>query len=216
VICKHVLKIQHVLKVEDIDMVDYENLMKSMDASAEEKIAELMVNTGKTTAEIRERAAAKAEEIKKLHMDSALKAVVLVRNKQSYIANKEVGNQAACLKHELFNEAFTKARERLLSFRDSAQYADSFRKMAEEAVQALGENDIVLHVDKKDEALSRKIAETLDKRCEVVADNDCLGGLNVSTPDGKVFIYNTVESRLESARRRMRLEIFNTLYGDRR
>jgi V/A-type H+-transporting ATPase subunit E len=196
--------------------MDYENLMKSMDAGAEDKLTELMQKARKTSAEIKSRALAKAAEIKKLHMDGASKAAMLERNKSFFTANSEAKKQIGSLKHELFNEAFARARERLVSARESGNYEDSFRKMAEEAVRALGESEVVLHIDKRDMDLCRKVADGLGIRCEILADNSCMGGLIATTMDGKVVVHNTLESRLENARRRMRLEIFNMLHGDSR
>ncbi len=193
--------------------MDYENLMKSMEAGAEEKLDELMRKAKKTSAEIKSGAMVKAAEIKKLHMDGAQRAVALERNKSLYTANSEARKELGNLRHGLFNEAFGRAREQLVSVRDTGRYEEIFRKMAEEAVRALGESEAVLHVDKRDEGLCRKVAEGLGVSCEVVADNSCLGGLTVTTKDGKVVIYNTIESRLESARRRMRLEVFGLLLG---
>ncbi len=194
--------------------MDYENLMKSMDAGAEEKLTELMQGAKKTSEEIKSRALAKADEIKKLHKDSAVKAVALERNKSLYMANSDARKQMGNLKHELYNEAFARARKRLASARKNGHYEDSFRKMAEEAVRALGESEAVLHVDKRDADLCRKVADGLGIGYVIVPDIDCLGGLTVTSKDGKVVVYNTVESRLENAMRRMRLEIFNKLYGD--
>ncbi len=194
-------------------MVDYENLMKSMDASAEEKIAELMEKSAGTAAEIRSRARVKAEEIRRLHMDGAAKAVALERNKLTYLANNEAKKHIAGIRHGHYDEAFDKAKERLESFRDSPDYAESLRRMAEEAVEALGEAEAVLHVDSRDEGLCKDIAASLPRHCEVVADIRCAGGLNASSRDGRVVIHNTLESRLAKARHRMRLEIFALLGG---
>jgi V/A-type H+-transporting ATPase subunit E len=196
--------------------MDYENLLKSMDASAEEKMAELMQRASKTSAEIKSIAHAKAAEIKKLHMDGALKTTMLERNKSFFMANNEAKKQIGSLKYELFSEAFARARERLASVRENGYYEDVFRRMAEEAVRGLGESEVVLHIDKKDIGLCRKVADDLGVRCEILADNNCMGGLIATSKDGKVVVHNTLESRLESARRRMKLEIFNTLYGDLR
>ncbi len=196
--------------------MDYENLMKSMDEGAEDKMAELMQNALKTSEEIKSRAVAKAAEIKKLHMDGALKAAILERNKNYYAANSEARKQIGNLKHELFGEAFARAGERLALARKSGYYEDTFRKLAEEAVRAIGEGEVILHVDKRDVDLCRKVAGGLGVRCEIMADNDCAGGLTATTKDGKVVVYNTLESRLESARRRLRLEVFDMLYGDRK
>jgi len=40
-----------------------------------------------------------------------------------------------------------------------------------------------------------------------------MGGLVATTKDGKVVVLNTLESRLENARRRLRLRTFSMLYG---
>ncbi len=196
--------------------MDYENLMKSMDAGAEEKMAELRQKAQKTCAEIKSMAHAKAIEIKRLHMDSAMKTVMLERNRNLYTANTEARKQIGSLKHELYNEAFALARERLASVRESGNYESIFRSMTEEAVRSLGEGEVVLHVDKRDIDLCRKVAGGLGIRCDIRANNDCTGGLIATSKDGKVVVYNTIESRLETARRRLRLDIFNTLYGDLR
>ena len=193
--------------------MDYENLMKSMDAGAEEKMAELMQKALKTSAEIKSTAHAKAVEIKKLHMDGASKTVMLERNKSVYTANSEARKQLGNIKHDLFNEAFAQARKRLVSVRENDYYKDTFRGMAEEAVRALGESEVILHIDKKDIDLCKKVADGLGIRCEIVADNRCMGGLIATSKDGKVVVSNTIESRLENAMRRMRLEIFNMLNG---
>ncbi len=196
--------------------MDYEKLMKSMDAGAEEKTADLMQRAQKTSAEIKSTAHAKAAEIKKLHMDGASKTLMLERNRSLYTANTEARKQIGNLKHELYNETFDLARERLASARSNGYYEDTFRKMAEEAVRSLGEDEVVLHVDKKDVDLCRKVTGGLGIRCDIRADNDCMGGLIATSKDGKVVVYNTFESRLENARRRIRLEVFNKLYGDLR
>jgi V/A-type H+-transporting ATPase subunit E len=182
--------------------MDYENLMKSMDVGAEDKMAELMQRARKTSEEIKSRALAKA--------------AMLERNKSLYTANSEARKQIGNLKHEFLNEAFDRTRERLASSRENGYYEDSFRKMMEEAIRGLGESEVVLHIDKRDVDLCRKVAGGLGIRCEIVTDNDCMGGLIATTRDGKVVVYNTIESRLQNARRRMRLEIFNLLYGDSR
>lgn len=195
--------------------MDHDNLIKSMEASAEEKRAEMLHKAEKKAAEIKSDAMAKAEEIKKPCMESAMKAAMQERNERLFTANNEAKANLASLKYELFNEAFEQARTRLGSLRENGHYEDTFRQMAAEAINAIGEDEVVLHVDKRDVDLCRKVVDGMGKRYEVVADISCAGGLNASTKDLKVSALNTVEYRLEKARQRMKLEIFSIL-GDRR
>lgn len=195
--------------------MEHDNLIKSMEASAEEKRAEMQLKAQKKAAEIKRDAMAKAEEIKKPRMESAVKAAMQERNERLFTANNEAKARLAGLKYELFNEAFEQARTRLGSLRKSGHYEDTFRRMTAEAINAIGEDEVVLHVDKRDVDLCRKVVDGMGKRCEIVADISCSGGLNASTKDMKIFAFNTVEYRLEKARQRMKLEIFSIL-GDRR
>jgi V/A-type H+-transporting ATPase subunit E len=195
--------------------MEHDNLIKSMEASAEENKAEMQHKAEKKAAEIKNDAMAKAEEIKKPRMESAVKAAMQERNERLFAANNEAKTHLASLKYELFNEAFEQARARLGSLRESGYYEDTFRQMAAEAIKTIGEDEVVLHVDKRDADLCRKVVDGMGKRCEIVADISCSGGLNASTKDLKISALNTVEYRLEKARQRMKLEIFSIL-GDRR
>jgi vacuolar-type H+-ATPase subunit E/Vma4 len=49
---------------------------------------------------------------------------------------------------------------------------------------------------------------------EIVPDLITGGGLNGSSPDGKIIIRNTVEDRLARAKERMKIVVFSGLYGD--
>jgi len=195
--------------------MNHDSLIKSMEASAEEKKAEILDKAKKKAVELISEAMVKAGEIKKPTMESAVKAAMQERNERLFTANSEAKAHLASLKYELFNEAFEQARARLGTLRESGHYEDTFRLMAVEAIKAIGEDEVVLHVDKRDVDLCRKVVDGTDKRCEIMADISCAGGLNASTKDLKIFAFNTVEYRLEKARQRMKLEIFSIL-GDRR
>jgi vacuolar-type H+-ATPase subunit E/Vma4 len=54
----------------------------------------------------------------------------------------------------------------------------------------------------------------MQRNCEVVANLTTLGGLNATTVDERLMVFNTLESRLERARDLMKREIMSTLYGD--
>jgi V/A-type H+-transporting ATPase subunit E len=194
--------------------MDYDDLMRSMDASADEKKAELIRKARESAKAIEEDARKKADEIAGSRISSASRALEVDRNRLLYEARSEAQKEIAGIKHEYFSRAFRIAEERLSAFRGQSGYEEFFRRAMVEAIEALGENDFVLNIDGRDEELCRSIVGSLGIRCTVKADLSCAGGLNVSTPDGKVVIFNDIGSRSKAARERLKLEIFSRLFGD--
>ncbi|WP_174590004.1 V-type ATP synthase subunit E [Methanocella conradii] len=194
--------------------MDYENLMKSMEASAEEKREELLRKARESAAKIEEEARLKADEIVKGHISRASRNLEVDRNRLLYEARSKARGESAAIMHEYFSRAFSLAEGRLAAIRQENGYEDFFRRAMAEAIDAIGEKEFVLHVDPRDEDLCRRIIGTIGIECPVQADISCAGGLNVSTPDGRTVVFNTIESRLKSARERHRLEVFSALFGD--
>lgn len=193
--------------------MEYENLMTSMEASADEKIAELTDKATAAAQKVREEARKKADEIVRAHLDSAVIAMEAENNRALYEARAAVKKEAAGVRHEYYSRAFEEAEKRLETFRQNGGYESFFRKALAESVEALGEKELVLHVDARDEELCRRSMALLGIDCAVSTGLACAGGLNASTPDGKVVVFNTLEARLRSARERLKLDVFSVLYG---
>lgn len=107
-------------------------------------------------------------------------------------------------REELIADAFAQAQDCLSQIRESQQYAAIFRAMAHEVVQALGDQDIIVRVDPRDEAIARKIFSEFNVHAEIETQEILLGGLYVTTRDGRIEIVNTLAARLEKARKIMR------------
>jgi V/A-type H+-transporting ATPase subunit E len=193
--------------------MEYENLMTSMEASADEKIAELTDKAAAAAQKVRDEAQKKADEIVRAHQDSAAMAMEAESNRALYEARAAVKKEAASVRFECYSRAFDEAEKRLEAFRQNGVYESFFRKAMAESVEALGEKELVLHIDARDEELCRRSMALLGIECGVKADMTCAGGLNASTTDGKVVVFNTLEARLRSARERLKLDVFSALYG---
>lgn len=194
--------------------MDYENLMKSMEASADEKRDEMIKKAGESAGKIEEEARAKADDIVKGHVAKASRALETDKNRFLFEAGSEARSESAAVRYELFSRSFDIAEERLSTIREQSGYDDFLRNAMMEAVDALGEKEFVLHIDPRDEPLCRRLMGSLGIECAVKADISCLGGLNVSTPDDRIVIFNSIESRLKSARERCKLDVFSALFGD--
>ena len=191
----------------------FENLIESMEVSAKKKIDEITKKAHRETDEIRRAAEEKAELFKTEYLTEAQKSVETERNKLIYEAKAKSKMRVIKEKEQVIQSAFIEAKKRLEGFRNDRNYEENFKKMLQEAVHALEAERVVLHFDKRDESLCKQVLNELHENSEYVTDLTSLGGLEVSTKDGKIVVFNTVESRLANAEELLRREIFATLYG---
>jgi len=96
-------------------------------------------------------------------------------------------------------EAFNEAREHLARIRGEPRYAACLEKLTREAVAELG-TEIKLEVDPVDAALMARIVAMLGVKAAIDGSLATLGGVRASTPDGRLIVTNTFETRLERAR----------------
>ena len=191
----------------------YEQLIESVEVSAEERIMELKEKAHRQSIEIRKEAEGKDETITRKHLDAAKRAVVVERNKSIAKVKEETRMQLIRAKDEVYQKACFEAKKILSSGRENANYEKSFRKMLKEAVLELEGEEIQLHIDKRDESLCKKLLPELKVNCEIITDLTCAGGLNAGTKDQKFIVFNTIESRFEKAKVLLRLDLFAALYG---
>jgi vacuolar-type H+-ATPase subunit E/Vma4 len=191
----------------------YEQLIESVEVSAEERIRELKKNVYSKSMEIRKEAEAKDEAIRKRHLEAVKKTMEMERKKYISEINEVNRMQLIRAKDDVYKKAFSEAQNILSSVRDQANYETLFRKLLKEAVSELEGDGIQLHIDKRDENLCKKLLPELKLNCEIVTDITCAGGLNAGTKDTRFIVFNTIESRFERAKVLLRPEIFAILYG---
>jgi len=192
----------------------YEQLIQSVDECAEDKVRMIRERATRRAAEIHDEAAVKEKRIKQKHEEAARTAVETERGRSVAQVKKETRMQLIHAKDEVYQKAFTGAKEKLSHLRTEAHYASDFKKMLQEAVSELEGESLILRIDKRDEALCKKLVAELNLNCGIVTDITTDGGLEVSTKDGRFVIKNTIESRLERSKVLIKPEIFATLYGD--
>jgi V/A-type H+-transporting ATPase subunit E len=102
----------------------------------------------------------------------------------------------------------------MASVRNHPGYRASFQKMVSEVTEGLEGVDVRVHIDPHDEALCREILREMNRNCEIVTDLTTVGGLNATTADERLMVFNTFESRLQRAKELMISEIMSALYGN--
>jgi V/A-type H+-transporting ATPase subunit E len=192
----------------------YENLLKSVEESAQEKERELREKAQSAVQLIFEDTQNQSTAIQQSLLAEAKKAATIEKNKLFYLTKGENKENLIKTKEAIFSTAFGDAEQRLSHVRKDPKYPDILKNLTREAVGALGGETFRIHIDKRDEKLIKKILSELHLSGEVIADLQCSGGLVVSTQNESVKISNTLESRLERVKEQKKLEIYAVLYGD--
>ena len=191
-----------------------DDLIKAVEASGQERIQEIMERSRAEADEIIREAQAKDQPIKKRYMETASESVAIQRNKLLSAAREESRMEVITAKNDIFEKVFEEAVRNLGSIREKPRYREILKALLGEALQDLGSDAVVLHVDRRDEALMRDILNEQKLSNEMVTDITSTGGLNASSRDGRFVIFNTLESRLKKAKEIHRSEIFTVLFGE--
>jgi len=192
----------------------YEELMASIETTANERMREMREKAAREADGIRKAATERAAGIEEEAMSGARKKAEAEREKRVARVRGEVKLEFLRRKQEVSDRAFQEAGEKILAARSSSGYRLAARRLAEEALGQVGGSDPVLHVDPRDRTLLEGILGDLRRNCEIVTDLPSAGGLVVMSKDGRFVVNNTLESRLSRARELLKGEVFTILYGD--
>lgn len=191
-----------------------EDLIKAVELSGDERISEIHERSKAEADEILREAQERDLPIKKHFMEEAKESVAITRNKILSEAREKSRMEIIKSKNEVFERAFEEASQNLASVRNESGYRKIQKVLVNEALGELGIDDVKIHIDKRDEALTRDILKELNISCEIIPDLSCAGGLNAYSHDERFIIFNTLESRLKKAKEIYRPEIFSVLFGE--
>jgi V/A-type H+-transporting ATPase subunit E len=192
----------------------YEDLITAVKATAQERIKEIQDRAQAEAQKIRKDAEERAQGIRSTHLEEAARNLQLEKGKLISKVGTEKRMALARVKDDLFQQVFARAAQETTSARNHPAYRESFKKMVREAIEELAGEEIRMHVDPRDELLCRETLREMQRNCDVVTDLTTLGGLNATTVDERLMVFNTLESRLQRAKELMKSEIMSTLYGD--
>jgi V/A-type H+-transporting ATPase subunit E len=123
-------------------------------------------------------------------------------------------------KEELLSEVFKKAEDELRAYASSKDYKESVVNLAIAACKKLGSDEIVIRANKRDLGLLRKFENQIAKsvvhggvvKISFGDPIQTIGGLRVSTRDGKMEIDDTFEGRLKREFDSLRVKVAKVLF----
>ncbi|MDD1717073.1 MAG: V-type proton ATPase subunit E [Methanoregulaceae archaeon] len=191
----------------------YEDLIRAVEASAEEQIREIRQRAESEAEEILEKSQVQSSNIVRVQRENAAKRAEIEQNRILSGIRAETKLLVIQAKAEVAERAFSLAEQELTKVRERSGYEAMFRKLLNETLLDFSGNAVKVHINERDEELCRRALKDLGFNSEVIPDLHCAGGLSASTSDGTFLISNTIESRLERARELLRPEVFTILYG---
>jgi V/A-type H+/Na+-transporting ATPase subunit E len=192
----------------------YDHLIQSMELEAGKKIQDIGDRIAEERDEILDQARAEGEKVRIDTVWKLKKRAAVEMNKKLYEAREKVNAELALDHETAIDEVFSKARSTLDLTREEPGYPVSFGRMLDEVLDGLCGDDIVLHVDPRDLDLCRKLVQERNLGVSILSDIATAGGLNGSCYEGKIVVRNTLEDRLQQAKKMMKSSIFRALYGD--
>lgn len=191
-----------------------DDLIKAVELGGEERISEIQERSKAEADEILTEARERDLPIKKRYMQEATESVAIQRNKIISEVREKSRMEVIKSKNDVFERAFEEASRNLGSVREDPGYRKILKELVTEALRNLGSDGVVLHIDKRDEGMTRDILKEMNVSCDIVTDLTCAGGLNATSSDERFIVFNTLESRLKKAKEIYRPEIFSALFGE--
>jgi V/A-type H+-transporting ATPase subunit E len=191
----------------------YEELVSSVEEAANQKNREILERANQEATEIIRDAEEQAALIKSGYLKESLRRAGVEKNRLIYLTGEEIKASHILIKRDLFSRAFLTAREKLKDVRNSSDYPALFQRLLLETVREAGDGEYVLHIHSRDQKICETIVSDNHIPAKIQTDLESAGGLCLSSNDGKIMIYNTIESRLERAKDTYKLDIFTELIG---
>lgn len=196
-----------------------EAILKAIEDSGEAELAQLQQETEARIRQILAEAEQKAALWKDMARQTAVNPAAGERARRLHQARLEGLQIVAAARDQLVASALEQTRCRLMELRCEPIYARVLESLIEEAVRALGDEELNssgtpvsnrppwLEIDIRDELLVRGALLDLDLDLAVRPTLDCWGGVSVYSGDGRIVVTNTLETRLERATPYLRQEL---------
>ena len=192
-----------------------EDILRAMEEQARTEIARIKAQAENEASAITAKAEEDARAIKARHLAGS-NLLGRLQNERARLLNeaKRIAlHQVMATRESLLEEAFAAAQAQLTRFREKPEYPEYLARLTQEVVGELG-RELRILVDARDAALMRRITAQLGVEAEISGGLNSIGGLEATTPDGRIGVVNTVEARLKRGAGYLRREIASLLFAE--
>jgi vacuolar-type H+-ATPase subunit E/Vma4 len=199
-----------------------EKILQSLEAEADNQIIEIEQSAQAEIERLRTQAQAEAETVQQKRVAAIQAPLQAERARILNRAHLDGLQIILGTREALIDSALELTARRLAALGTTNGYASLLKQLTQEALDTIGiGGQFCLHVQSCDAALMGRLVQDMDLQCTVAGDLDngdtsqnCLPGVVVTTPDGRISLVNTLETRLQRAANLYRAQIAKIIFGN--
>lgn len=188
------------------------DMLEVIEEDGKQRCADIVSQAEKNAEMIVREARVEGEEIRQQEIEKIRSVILVDRIKTLNEARMAVKREMAQAKEEVIQETFRQAYSEIQEFRATPKYNQAFEKLMAEVLSEV-EGKILVSVEKKDEDLARQYLNRSGIQYEFADGMNSSGGLRVSTMDGRISLTNTFGVRMEKAKKLLKSDVMNILFG---
>lgn len=179
-------------------------ILAAIQASGDAQVAIVEQEAAAQVGRLRAEARSEAQQLQAAARARELQPAARERARVVQQARLETLCAVGQVREALIDAALAEARRRLAAQRDDPGYPNLLRRLVQEALDALAQSlgpveQAQLEADPRDRELLGQIMQELGLNLAVSYNADCWGGVIARSGDGRIVVYNTLQSRLERA-----------------
>lgn len=190
-----------------------DDILRALEDNADSRIEEIKQDGQQRVNEIISEADREVSRIRRLRLKRIEDAIKSECTSTVYSASLKAKSVLIKAQEETVDEAFRLAEQRLTEQRSKEEYPKIFELLLDECLEAL-DGEAVLQVRQDDQALVESLMANRQVPYRISETPlEASGGLVAGSLGGEVVVHNSFESRLSKAKKTLRLEISNALFG---
>ncbi len=196
------------------------NIAREILEDAQKEAEALLLKAGSEGKNILNEAKAEAERKYAAVMNKNQEDLEIKKQEIANSLDVETRNEMLNAREKLVEQVFAKAQDRLKEYASSDNYLNCLSELISETTRRISSDKLMVKLNKRDQqrlgekqlqALSKKLKVELVKSDELI---DSVGGVIVSTFDGRIVMNNTFESRLEMLKPVLRGNVAKMLFEE--
>lgn len=183
-----------------------EHILEALAAEGQAEVSRIEQEAEEQAGAILNQGEAEAIQIREEHIAAIKPRIESERAQRINAARLAAQRVELEARESLVEAAFDAACEELAGVRESPTYPPLLEALMDEVFEELG-TDVRLAVDPQDAGLVEGVLDRRGLELDIEPALDTWGGVVGHSSDGRLTVDNTLETRLEQARRRLRGEV---------
>lgn len=191
-----------------------EDILKALEEKASSKLEAVHSEARQKVKEIKAEAEKEASRTRRMKLKKVEETIRSEATSIVYSASLKAKNEVIKAQEEVVEQVFAKAETRLKEIRQASDYPRVMEVLIQECLEYIP-GEVVLQVREDDRALVEKVMGEQGRPFRFADEPlKASGGVIVSSPNGSVTVFNSLEARLERAKSKLRLDVSDTLFKE--